>query len=264
MLRFYIEVARIAYRRQLIYRWANISGLVTNIFFAAIFSFVVIALYRARPLVGGFDVLDTVRYTWLLQAMIMLTTPFGWTDLMQSIRSGEVVTDLSKPCDFYWYWFSREMGRNGYFLLFRGVPIYIAGMLLFQIGLPGTWQSWLCFSLVLLIGAMIGIAYRYLYNIVAFWTLQARAFATLALVISQFFTGSYVPLPLFPDWLRGITGWLPFYGLMSLPAEVLLGKVNGLALVFEIARQVLWLVVLTAFVRWLTARATRRVIAQGG
>jgi viologen exporter family transport system permease protein len=37
MLRFYFEVARTAYRRQLIYRWANLAGLLTNIFFGAIF-----------------------------------------------------------------------------------------------------------------------------------------------------------------------------------------------------------------------------------
>ena len=48
MLRFYIEVAHTAFRRQLIYRWANLAGLLTNIFFGAIFSYVMIALFHAR------------------------------------------------------------------------------------------------------------------------------------------------------------------------------------------------------------------------
>lgn len=264
MLQFYWMVARTAYRRQLIYRWANISGLVTNIFFAAVFSYVIIALYQSRPVVSGYDVLDIVRYTWLVQAMIMITTPFGWTDLMQTIRSGEVASDLSKPCDFYWYWFSREMGRSLYFLLFRGVPIYIGGMLLFQIGLSGSWLDWLFGLLVLTIGAMIGIAYRYLYNLAAFWMLDARALPTFAIVVATFFTGSYVPVPLFPDWLQTICQWLPFYGLMSLPTEIILGKINGPIVIFEIVRQLGWLVIITCFVRWLTAIAARRVVSQGG
>ena len=46
---------------------------------------------------------------------------------------GEVVSDLSKPSDFFWYWFSRESGRNVYYLLFRCIPTYLAGMLLFGI-----------------------------------------------------------------------------------------------------------------------------------
>ena len=52
MLRFYIEVARTAFRRQLIYRWANLAGLLTNTFFGAVFSYVIIALYSARPVVA--------------------------------------------------------------------------------------------------------------------------------------------------------------------------------------------------------------------
>ncbi|TMB83880.1 MAG: ABC transporter permease, partial [Chloroflexi bacterium] len=80
MLRFYIEVARTAFRRQLIYRWANLAGLLTNIFFGIIFSYVIIALFHARPSVAGFDVRDTLRYTWLVQAMVMIVMTFGWYD----------------------------------------------------------------------------------------------------------------------------------------------------------------------------------------
>ena len=69
MLHFYIEVARTAFRRQLIYRWANIAGLITNIFFASIFSYLIIALYHTRPYAAGYNVHDTLRYTWLVQSM---------------------------------------------------------------------------------------------------------------------------------------------------------------------------------------------------
>lgn len=264
MPRFYLEVARTAFKRQLIYRWANVAGLLTNIFFGAIFSYVIIALFHVRPVVAGYSVQDTLRYTWLLQAMIMVVLPFGWYDLMLTIRSGEVVTDLSKPCDFYSYWFSREMGRNGYYLLFRGVPTYLAGMLLFGIGAPGEWRSWLGYALALPLGSMLGIAYRFLYNLMAFWTTEARALAVLAQIVAFFFTGSYVPIPFFPAWLRVLADWLPFAGLMNLPAEIFLGKVAGPLVWFGLGRQLLWLVALTLVVRLLTAVAFRRVTVQGG
>ena len=48
MLRFYLEVARTAFRRQLVYRWANLAGLATNIFFGVIVSYVYIALFQAN------------------------------------------------------------------------------------------------------------------------------------------------------------------------------------------------------------------------
>ncbi len=264
MLRFYFEVARTAFRRQLIYRWANIAGLLTNIFFGAIFSYVIIALFHARTVAAGYNVQDTLRYTWLVQAMVMVILSFGWYDLMYTIRSGEVVSDLSKPCDFYWYWFSREAGRSAYYLLFRGLPTYLSGMLLFGIGVPGNWKVWPVYALSLSLGAMLGIAYRFLYNVIAFWVLEARAVGGLFVVIALFFTGSYVPVTFFPSWLRAISAWLPFSGLMNVPAEIFLGKLAGGALLLEIGRQVLGIIVLTLVVRMLTAIATRRVIAQGG
>ena len=47
MLRFYFEVARTAFRRQLIYRWANLAGLLTNVFWGVIME---LRHYRPVPL----------------------------------------------------------------------------------------------------------------------------------------------------------------------------------------------------------------------
>jgi ABC-2 type transport system permease protein len=61
------------------YRWANIAGLLTNTFFCIIFSFVIIALYHTRPVVASYNVHDTLRYTWLVQSLIMAVSPFAWS-----------------------------------------------------------------------------------------------------------------------------------------------------------------------------------------
>ena len=263
-MRFYVEVARTAFRRQLVYRWANLAGLCTNAFFAAVASFVALALFRTRGHVHGFSVHDTLRYIWLVQAMIMVVLPFGAADLLYTIRSGEVVADLSKPCDFFWYWCSRDCGRAVYYLIFRATPTYLLGLLLFGIGAPGRPQWWLFFAGSLLLGAMLGIAYRFLYNVVAFWIIDGRAVAGLAENLALFCTGAFVPLAFFPGWLRGIDSWLPFNGLMNLPAEVFLGKLTGGVLLFEVARQLGWLLLLVAAARRLSALAARRVVSQGG
>lgn len=264
MFRFYCEVARTAFRRQAIYRWANLAGLTTNIFFSAIFSYIIIGLFHVRPSVAGFTLVDTLRYTWLVQALLMIIIPFGWTDLMLTIRTGEVVTDLSKPCNFYWYWFSREVGRNGYYILFRALPIYLAGMLFFKLGAPAIGPNWLGFGLSVLLGTMLGIAYRFLYNIVAFWIVEARSMTTLAQTSALFFTGSFIPIPFLPPWARSIIEWLPFNGLMNLPSQILLGKISGGTFWLEVARQVGWVMVLTCGCLLLTRIATRRVVSQGG
>lgn len=264
MLRFYVAVARTAFRRQLIYRWANLAGLCTNIFWGVIMTAVFTGLYRSRPIAAGYDLRDTLTYWWLVQSMTMLVLTFGWYDLLLTIRSGEVASDLSKPCDFFWYWFSREAGRDVYYLLFRGLPTYAAGMLLFGIATPSRVGDWLAFALSLLLGASLGIAYRFIANLAAFWIVEGRAVANMSYAVALFFTGSYMPIAFLPAPVRAVVEWLPFSGMMNVPAEIFAGKLGGAALALAFAQQVLWLAVLTVGARLLTILATRRVVVQGG
>jgi ABC-2 type transport system permease protein len=264
MLRFYLEVARTAYRRQLMYRWANLAGLCTNIFFCVILSSVLIALYRTRPVVGSYNLRDALSYSWATQAMIMVVLPFGWIDLMLTIRTGEVITDLSKPCDFFFYWCSREVGRALYFLLFRALPTYLAGLLIFRVELGASWSIWPVFLGSLTLGSATGVVFRILMNLAAFWMIEARSVVVFGLAIAQFFSGAYLPLVFFPPWLANLAAWLPFYGMMNGPATVLLGKLGGRALFQEAMLQLAWLLILAAVVRAITAIATRRVVVQGG
>jgi ABC-2 type transport system permease protein len=264
VLPFYLAVARTAFRRQVIYRWANLAGLAANVFFGTILSSVYLALYATRPTAGGFTALDTLRYLWLMQALTMTVLSFGWYDLLLTIRTGDVVTDLSKPCDFFWYWFSREAGRSAYFVLYRGLPTYAAGMLLFGIGLPGGGALWLAFVVTLLLGTVLGVTFRYLTNIVAFWIVEGRAAAGLAFALALFFTGNFVPIAFFPGWLRPLAEWLPFSGMLNVAAQAFAGHVAGAELALDLTRQTLWIGALILGARALTAAATRRVVIQGG
>jgi len=82
--------------------------------------------------------------------------------------------------------------------------------------------------------------------------------------MALFFTGSYVPIPFFPHWLLAIIQWLPFNGLINVPAEILLGKISENALLFEFGRQMLWVLIMTLVVRIVIAAAAHRVVVQGG
>jgi ABC-2 type transport system permease protein len=264
MLRFYCEVARAAYRRQLMYRWANLAGLFTNVFFCIVISSVMIALYHARPAVSGYNLRDALSYTWIAEALVMVVMTFGWTDLMLTIRTGEVVTDLSKPCDFFLYWCSRELGRTLYYFLFRCLPVYLAGLLIYRVEYGAGWLIWPAFFGCLALGALTGIVFRVLLNLAAFWILEARAIIVLGTTIALFFAGLYLPVAFFPPWLRALTAWLPFNGMMNAPAQIFLGKLGGLPLLFVLGLQLSWLLILALFVRLVTAVATRRVVVQGG
>jgi len=83
-------------------------------------------------------------------------------------------------------------------------------------------------------------------------------------VIALFFTGSYVPIPFFPRWALAIIQWLPFNALINVPIQILLGKIPENALLFELGRQMLWVIIMTLIIRIVIAAAARRVVVQGG
>jgi ABC-2 type transport system permease protein len=88
--------------------------------------------------------------------------------------------------------------------------------------------------------------------------------AVLVATIALFFSGSYIPLPFLPPWLHALAVWSPFNGLLNVPAEVFLGKLTGGPLLFELVRQIAWIIILVIAVRTVTAIAARRVEVQGG
>jgi ABC-type uncharacterized transport system permease subunit len=76
----------LAFQRQLAYRFANLSGLVTNGFFGLLRAYVIIALFGARPAVAGYSIGDAITYTGLAQALIAYIALWGWWDLMREWR----------------------------------------------------------------------------------------------------------------------------------------------------------------------------------
>lgn len=263
-MRLYFEVARLSFRRQVTYRAANWAGAATNIFWGCLRSYVFLALFEARSEVVGYQLADAVTYVWLTQALIMYSQLWGWWDVSNSIRTGAVATDIARPFDYYLYWLSQDVGRAVYYLLFRGVPVFLGGVVLFGVGVTADPRVWLAFLLSLVGAELVGFSFRFLLNLSSFWLLDHRGIGMVASVAASFFSGLLVPIAFFPEWLQGVSAWLPFQSMLYLPASVLLGKLSGPALLGALGQQLAWFVALALAGRALLAVATRRLVVQGG
>ena len=80
-MRLYWELARRGYRRYAAYPAATWAGVFTNTIFGFMQAYILLALYRHRDHVGGYDASDVVTYVWLTQGMLAAVQVFGWTDL---------------------------------------------------------------------------------------------------------------------------------------------------------------------------------------
>jgi ABC-2 type transport system permease protein len=259
-----VEVARRAVQRQFAYRTENLAGLITNAFFGYIRAAVFLAVYQSTTSLGGYDARAAVTYMWVTQAMIMVTSNWGWWEVEESIRTGDVVSDLAKPFSYVGFWMARDLGRAAYFVIFRALPIMLVGQVLNGLSWPTSIGAWLAFGLGLWLAVVVSFGWRFLLNVSAFWTTDARGLGTIALTASLFLGGFVVPIRYFPDWSQPLVLALPFASYVQTPADLFVGRIQGADILGALLFQVVWAIVLLAAAHLVTLLAIRRVVIQGG
>jgi ABC-2 type transport system permease protein len=263
-LRLGFELARRGFRRYAAYPGATWAGVFTNTFFGFLIAYILLAVFRERDTVGTYDARDAVTYAWLAQGLLMTVYIWGWYELAVRIQSGDIASDLQRPLDLQAYWLAQDLGRASYHALFRGVPPFLIGALAFDIRLPGDPVLWVAFVASLALAVVASFAFRFLFNLAAFWLLDYRGVGMLAMVVSTFFSGQLVPLAFFPDRLQTVVWALPFASMVQAPIEVFLGHARGLELAGLLGLQAFWAAALLALGRVVLATAMRKLVVQGG
>ena len=263
-MRLYYEIALRSFRRATTYRGAYIAGMLTNAFFGALRSFMYIAIYDAGGAAAGFTLEDLISYTWITQSLISIGA--GWIDsrdLMQSIRSGNVVADLMRPWSFYGYWLSRTLGERIFNLLVRGSLTYLIGVLYFRAHVPSAGQA-LGFAAAIGLGMLVSFAFSFMVNLTAFWLIDNSGLMLISTVLLSFFSGFLLPLAFFPPPLAALARLLPFQAITGLPAQVFLGQVAGAELGSTLLLQAGWALALSGLAALVLRAAMRKVVVQGG
>jgi ABC-2 type transport system permease protein len=263
-VRLYWEVARRAFRRYATYRAANVAGLFTNTVFGFIRAYVLIALYKHRTDVGGFDVTDAVTFSFVSQGFLMLTEAFGTDEIAERVRTGDIVTDFYRPIDFQGWWLAQDLGRAAFHTLTRGIPPVLAGAVAFHLRFETDPVVLAAFALSALLAVIVSFGVRFITNLSAFWLLDIRGARQLVILTQLFFCGLAVPITFFPPLLEQIARALPFAAMLQVPIEILLGKHHGVDLALAVGSQVAWAAALYAAAAAVVRVATRKVVVQGG
>lgn len=263
-MRLYWEIARRGYRRYAAYPAATWAGLFTNVVFGFMRGSVLLALFRQRDEIGGYDASDTITYVWLTQALIATIAIWGWKDLGERIRSGDIAIDLSRPLDPQLGGLAFDLGRAWYHGLFRGIPPLLVGAALFDLTLPSSPLVWVAFLVSVCLASCVSFAFRFLYNLPAFWLTDYRGVAVIAIIAVNLLSGFSVPVAFFPSWLAAIARATPFPAMIQTPIDLFVGNTSGTAVVEALAVQAGWLTALLFAGRTLFAAGTRRLVIQGG
>jgi len=189
---------------------ATFAGVFTNTIFGFLRAYVMIALYAGRGSIGGFDLRDTLTYTFVTQGMLMVVYIWNWWEIALTIRSGDVVTDFARPLDYELYWLAQDMGRATYHAIFRGIPPFVIGAIVFGVRLPAHPWTWLIFLISMYLAVAVSFAFRFMLNLSAFWLFDYRGIGSIAAAVWTFLSGFAVPIALFPGTLQTVARALPF------------------------------------------------------
>jgi ABC-2 type transport system permease protein len=263
-MRLYWEVARSTVRRLTTYRGATFAGVFTNTVFGFLLTYVLLAVFRERPEIGGYDATDAVTFTFVSQGLIMAVGMFGDLEMALRVRTGDVAIDLFRPYDFQGWWAATAYGRAAFYAVFRGLPPVLIGALAFDLRLPSEAWVWPAFAVSVVLAVGVGFAWGFLLQLSVFWILDVRGPVQIGWVAANFLSGMLVPLVLLPDGFEQAVRVLPFASLIQVPCDVFLGKAQGLDLLVAFAMQAAWIAALTLAGRAVLARAERRVVVQGG
>ncbi len=265
MPRLLWEVARRSFRRSSQYRLATASGVAVNTVFGYLRASILVFIATAgggaiRGLTGD----ELATFAFVSQAFIMIVGAFGDRELADRVRTGDIVIDLYRPADLQLWWLASWLGKSAFQVAARGVPPIVLGAIVFDLRWPDPWWHWLPFALAVVVASIIGFGLRFCSSLTTFWLLDSRGVDQMVTILIYFFAGLILPLSLFPAWLEPMTRWLPFASLVQLPAEIYLGLHSAGAIVGVLAQQVGWAIVIVGFGRWMMARATAKVVIQGG
>jgi ABC-2 type transport system permease protein len=264
-VRVYWRLLAAGFRRQSAYRLAALGGLVANLTFGLLKVAILFATVRAAGgQLHGYDTATMSTYVWLSQGLLGSVNVTGRTDLALRVKDGQVAVDFLRPVDLQAATIATESGMSLFALIPRGLPSVLLGAAVVGMQMPTSPVFYLLGAVSLVLGIVISAATVYLIAVAGFWIVETRGPQILYMLASSFLGGLYVPIALFPQWLRIVATATPFPSFMMYPIDVLSG-IGGAGRAAELVlAQLAWLAGVAVIGQLLTRAGRRRLEVQGG
>lgn len=262
----YLGFTTVVVQQRMTYRidfLANIMGtalamLVLFFFWNSIYT------YNGISQLGGLTLTQMVTYS--LVGIIANRALSSGVDVSieRDVREGELTSVLTRPIDYQIYNFFTGLGSLIASTLLGGVPAFIMATLLFGIALPPL-EILAIFVLSLLLAFCVHFTMMFLVGLYAFYTTGSiGGMRRVYRNVTNFLSGQYIPLYLFPAWLFGVTQLLPFQTMYNIPVSIFIGKIEGEAIATALLIQFGWFVALALLGRFVWSRTYKMYTAQGG
>ncbi|HEX6871618.1 MAG TPA: ABC-2 family transporter protein [Micromonosporaceae bacterium] len=266
-MRTIAAIAAAGFRRYATYRQATAASTFTNTVFGFLRSYVLLAAVAGTGVgvAAGYDAERIATYTWVSQGLIGMVMLWGFSELGDRIRSGEVVADLLRPVHPLVAYLAADLGRAAHASLTRLLVPVVVGAIFFDLYTPAEPLTYPLFVASALLGVLVCFGCRYLINAAAYWLLEIRGVTMVWTFATGVLSGLAFPLHFLPSWLTWAL-WVatPFPSILQAPLDVVVERGSLATRLGLVAGQAGWVVVMLAIGWYVQRRAERKLVIQGG
>ena len=269
-------VLRVAARQQRVYQAEVIARAIQMALFMGVFMALWSTAFGAsgKAELAGYSLAGIVWYLAMTETVILSTSRI-FMEISEAVKAGDLAYTLARPLSYPFFQVANSLGNSvPRFLLnlltaavvvslgMGRLPLTSAGSVQ-ALGGAGSLPGLIAFlgmaALALLLDALIAV----LIGLAAFWLEETDPLFWIYQKLLFTIGGMFLPLEMFPGWLRSAVGWLPFQFITYAPARAFVAFDPDFVL-WAVFGQVAYIVLLSALVVLVWQRAQRRLVVHGG
>ncbi|MET8776563.1 ABC-2 family transporter protein [Nocardia sp. NPDC050713] len=241
------------------------AGLFTNCVFGLVRAAVMLAAVRSAGDFGGYDEGTMGAYVWLSQGLLGAMQFMGPPlELVDRVKNGDVAIDFLRPVDIQLGYLAADLGRATCTLVPRFLPSVLFGFLTVGLAMPATPGPYVLGVISVVLAVALSFLMLFAIGLIGFWVVETRGIRVLYQICGTFLAGLFVPVHMFPDWLRLLAYATPFPSILQAPIDVLSGRILGLEAMTVVGTQLFWVLTIAAIGRLMLSAGRRRLEVQGG
>jgi ABC-2 type transport system permease protein len=260
----YLSIAQTSFQQAIAYRVTTLFNIALTFIWVFILYYLWMAAFAGRDLIGGFSWDEMRTYVVLAYGINALV---GWrigSQMMGTIRTGEILRDLVRPLNYCGTQISMAAGFSVVDGIISLLITLVIGLFVLDLQPPDSPAAAALFAISLLLGFITKALIVFSVSLLTFWTLNGVGLMWAQQAIIAVLSGMLVPIALMPDWLRVVSEMSPMRGIVSTPLMLYLGKAAGTDAVGLLALQLAWAAGMWFFANWAWQKAFNAVEIQGG
>lgn len=260
----YVSIALTSFQQAITYRITTLTNIALTFIWVFIIYYLWKAAFNEKQMIQGFTWDDMRTYVVLAYGINAL---IGWrisSNMMQTIRTGEIQRDLTRPLNYCGSQLSIATGWAIVEGLISLILTMVVGMVFIGVQAPASVGAGVFFAIAVLLGFFTKALIVFSVSLLTFWTLNGVGISWSREAVINILSGTIIPLAMLPGWLRVIANVAPMRGIVNTPILLYLGKVEGWEAAKLLGLSAVWLVAMAFFANWAWQAAFNRVEIQGG